>query len=618
MCGISGIFYKQPGKNNITADTMASVMCHRGPNHTGHYANKYISLAHNRLSILDLSENGNQPMTSACDKYVIVFNGQIYNFRELAEKYNFQLKSRTDTEVILQLFILKGDDFVYELNGMFAIGIYDVEKNMLHLYRDHLGIKPLFYLDNADFFIFGSELKSIINLPSIASKLTLDYNALTQYLHLGYIPTPNTIYREIRKFEQGSMMRVSTEKTEKEHWWKIDANIVVPQIISEEQEALMLMDDLLNDSVRRRLVSDVPLGSLLSGGIDSSLVTAIAAKHFGKQMDTFCIKFEYNQYDESIWASKIAQHIGTNHHELTITDKDAMNYLPVMIRQYDEPYGDTSAIPTMIVSKFASEHVTVTLSGDGGDELFHGYGSYLWAERLSKPYIRSLKPFIRAALNMGNNRTKRAAGLFRPNPSQESNIFSQEQSLFSVQELHKILNNQLFDIWKPDYFPLGRKVTPAERQAIFDLSYYLPDDLLVKIDRASMLFSLETRVPLLDHRFVELALNIDPQLKIKDGQGKYLLKKLLNRYVPEKLTDRPKHGFSMPLKEWMRNELKQIFSYYLSPEVVNKYKIFHPQETQKLVTRFYDKNESYLYNRLWLIASLHMWLEQSVFEQKLK
>lgn len=610
MSGISGIFYKTENQSKISEKTMAAAMLHRGGDFVGYYNNKHISIAHNRKLLMGAAADSNQPVVGECGGYVTALDGQIYNIREIATKYNLQLKTEADTEAIVKLFIVKGDDFITELNGSFALCIYSIEDNILRLYRDRLGIKPLFYADTNDFFVFGSELKSIATVPDIKPMLTINNNAIVQYLHLGYIPAPNTIYNEVRKFEQGSMMLISAKQTEKSRWWNIDSRVVTSKVISNKHEALELIDELLNDSVRQQLKNNVPLGALLSGGIDSSLVTAVAAKHSDKPIDTFCIRFENSRYDESIWAARIARHIGTKHHEFTVTAKEAIEYLPVMINQYDEPYGDTSAIPTMLVSKFASECVTVALSGDGGDELFHGYGSYLWANRLDKTYIKLLNPFIRTALKAGNDKCKRVAEMFRRSTSPESNIFSQEQSLFSYHELHKILSNPQFEIWKPDINVFERNISAAERQAIFDMLYYLPDDLLIKTDRGGMLFGLDIKPPLLDFRMVELALKIDPNLKIKDGKGKYLLRKLLNKYIPEDFTNRPKHGFSMPLEEWMRNELKETFAYYLSSEVVNRYNIFNCKEVRKLTIRFYNRNELWLYNRLWLIISVHLWMEQ--------
>jgi asparagine synthase (glutamine-hydrolysing) len=591
-------------------------MYHRGPNHTGYFTDEYVALAHNRLSILDLSEKAHQPMLSDCNRYVIIYNGEVFNFRELAKKYTLNLKSRSDTEVILKLFIINGMDFVQELNGMFAFAIYDREKMELFLYRDRLGIKPLYYTQNQDSFIFGSELKAIVALPEVSRTLEINHDAVSRYFHLGYIPSPITIYQNVYKLEPGSMLKVSLDNVQQRKWWGIDKHKLTEWTINDEQQAIHDLDELLTDAVKLRLISDVPIGTLLSGGVDSSLVSAIAAKHTTETLNTFCIRFEYGKYNESEWAKRIARHIGANHHELTVSAREAMDYLPLMIKHYDEPFGDTSAIPTMLVSKMASESVTVTLSGDGGDELFHGYGAHLWAERMSKPYINSFKGVIGTVLNLGDSRMQRASWMFQPNPNMQAHIFSQEQYLFSDSELDNLLNFELSAPWTPRIPPSLRKLSSAEIQAIYDMQYYLPDDLLTKVDRASMLFSLENRVPLLDYRVVEWSLNLNPKLKIKEERGKYLLRQLLSKYVPTNLFDRPKQGFAVPLKEWMRDDLKQTFLEYLNPDILTKYGFVNVETVEKLKTRFYDKKVDYLYNRLWLVAAFHMWLEQSVFNKK--
>ena len=611
MCGISGIYCNFRSSDIISAYRMASSMYHRGPDHTGYFTDEYIALAHNRLSIIDLSDKAHQPMLSKCGRYVISYNGEVYNFKELAQRYNLSLESRSDTEVILKLFIINGENFVAELNGMFAIALYDRQKMELFLYNDRLGIKPLFYSQSQDSFQFASELKAIVALPRIKHNLKINKDAISRYFHLGFIPAPYTIYDNVYKLEPGSMMKISIDNVKKRRWWEIDSSKISQNTIKNEAQAMEELDSLLNDSVKTRLISDVPVGTLLSGGIDSSLVSAIAAKHATNQLNTFCIRFEHERYNESEWAKKIAMHIGSKHHELTVTANEALDFLPKMISTYDEPFADTSAIPTMLVSKMAAEHVTVTLSGDGGDELFHGYGSHLWANRLSNPIISPFKGVIGTALSLGNSRLQRISSLFQINPNLQTHIFSQEQYLFTDSELAELLNIELATAWIPQSSLSERKLTPAETQAIFDTKYYLPDDLLAKVDRASMLFGLENRVPLLDYRITEWALNLDPKLKIKNGQGKYILKQLLSKYVPNELFNRPKQGFSVPLKEWMKNELYALFMDYLSPEMIRKFNVVNVKYVETLKTRFFIKNMDYLYNRLWLIAALHMWLSQT-------
>jgi len=591
-------------------------MYHRGPDHTGFFTDNFIALAHNRLSIIDLSSKGHQPMISRCKRYVITYNGEVFNFKELAQRYNLELESATDTEVILQLFILLGDDFVHQLNGMFAIAIYDREKMELSLFRDRIGIKPLYYAHTQEFFIFASELKAILALPEIARSLSLNHDVLPAYFQLGYIPSPHTIYHGIFKLEPGSYLKVSIDDFQKKRWWQIDDSKIAPTTLKDESLALEQLEELIESSVKLRLISDVAIGSLLSGGIDSTLVTYYAAKNHSQKLDTFCIRFEYDAYDESPWAAKIAQHIGTNHHEMTVTSAEALEMLPVMIRHYDEPYADSSAIPTMLVSKLASQHVKVALSGDGGDELFHGYGAYQWAQRLNNPVVKNLSGILGLGFYyLGNDRFRRISHLFQSNINQPLHIFSQEQYLFTGSETSELLNLEFVDIGYTSKSFRNRKLTPAEKQAIFDVYHYLPDDLLVKTDRASMLFSLENRVPLLDYRLVEWSLNLDPNLKIRQGKGKYLLRKLLEKNLPPQLFERPKKGFAVPLKIWMKNELKELFLDYLSADMIQKYHLVNVRQVENLKHKFYKHNHDYLYNRLWLIVALHMWLEQSVLKK---
>lgn len=591
---------------------MASTMYHRGPDHTGFFTDDFVALAHNRLSILDLSAKAHQPMLSRCKRYVIIYNGEVFNFRELQKKYNLILETTSDTEVILQLYILLGDEFVHQLNGMFAIAIYDREKFQLSLFRDRIGVKPLFYAHTKDFFTFASELKAIVALPEIARNLTMNRSALFRYFHVGYIPAPETIYKSIFKLEPGSHLKVSIDDFQTYRWWKIDEGKISSTTLNDEIQAITEFERLLEDSVRLRLISDVPVGCLLSGGIDSTLVTLFAARQSSQKLDTFCVRFEYDAFDESPWAAKIANFIGTNHHEMTVTAVDAQSLLPSVIQHYDEPYGDSSAIPTMLVSKLASNYVKVALSGDGGDELFHGYGAYRWSQRLTNPILTSFAPLFAFALySFGNDRMRRISHLFEPYENFHSHIFSQEQYLFTGAEAQELLNFEYPEYWNFSFKAKKRKLTPAEKQAIFDIFYYLPDDLLVKTDRASMFYSLENRVPLLDYRIVEWSLNLDPGLKIRKGTGKYLLRKVLEKNLPSELFNRPKKGFAIPLKLWMKDDLKQTFMDFLSPTMIQKYNLLEAKMVERLTNKFYRHNHDYLYNRLWLVAALNMWLEQS-------
>ncbi len=383
---------------------------------------------------------------------------------------------------------------------------------------------------------------------------------------------------------------------------------------SDEANTRRSLGILLEQAVKRRLVSDVPVGTFLSGGTDSSLVTAIAQKLTHQPVKTFSIGFKESKFDESQFARKVAEHLKTDHHEFILSQDDALERMEKILEVYDQPYADSSAIPTMMVSEMARKHVTVALSGDGGDELFMGYGMYNWARRLNNPWLASSRPLIHFLLNRHpDNRYKRAAHLFARHNSErkKSHIFSQEQYMFGEGELENLLQPG----WKRPVKLMEknrvrrRELSPQEEQALFDLKYYLKDDLLVKVDMASMRYGLEVRVPLLDHRVVQFALNIDQRLKVKGPVAKYILKEVLYSHVPAHLFDRPKWGFSIPLAGWLKKELRHLPEDYLSEESVAAAGVVDPAVVKKLKEQFFN-GADYLYNRLWLLVLLHKWLRE--------
>lgn len=607
MCGIAGIYHPK-GVHQETVKQMTDAISHRGPDAEGFFVDANFGLGHRRLSIIDLSTAANQPMQSSCGRYWMVFNGEVYNYREIAKDLDVRLKTTGDSEVILEAFAKWGSQMVAKLNGMFAIAIFDTTEKKLFLFRDRLGIKPLFIYQNEGVIAFASELKAIVALKS-QLKLTLNRQAIPYFLHLGYIPQPLSIYKEVEKFPSGSWAVADGNSVRVEEYWNPETKIT-SDLLSDEREAKQQLSQLLQDSVSRRLVSDVPFGTFLSGGIDSSLVTALAQNASSEKLKTFSIGFDDAKHDESGFARKVSEHLGTEHHEYRVTEKDALELITEIIPQYDEPYADSSAIPTMLVSKMARQEVTMTLSGDGGDELFHGYGMYNWAQRLANPAAQAFSWPLSKALSFGDDRYKRIAKVFDHSKSAQlhSHIFSQEQYMFSGSEIQ----NLLVDDSGTDYSILDMKVTlkrnlsPAEFQALFDIEFYLKDDLLTKVDRASMKYSLETRVPILDHTVVEFALNLDPKLKVKDGVTKYLLKQVLYDHVPKELFDRPKWGFSIPLDKWLKNELSYLVDEYLNEKVVTEIDVVKWSEVRILLTKW-NGGQSHLYNRIWLLILLHQW-----------
>jgi asparagine synthase (glutamine-hydrolysing) len=606
MCGIAGM-YDPKGVQQETLRQLSGAISHRGPDAEGFFVDENYGLAHRRLSIIDLSSASNQPMQSSCQRYWMVFNGEVYNFKELTKDLGANLKTTGDTEVILEAFAKWGPKMVKRLNGMFTIVIFDTQEKKLYLFRDRLGIKPLFVYRKNGILVFGSELKAITALPEL--QLTINQTAIPYFLHLGYIPEPISIYTEVEKFPAGCWAVFDGDQLKVEHYWSASEQ-VSENVISNEVEAKEQLSHLLEASVSRRLISDVPFGTFLSGGIDSSLVTALAQKSTSEKLKTFSIGFDDAKHDESGFASKVSEHLDTEHFEYRLTEKDALELVPEILPQYDEPYADSSAIPTMLVSKMARQEVTMTLSGDGGDELFHGYGMYSWAQRLNNPLVRAFRSPISAIMSLGEDRYKRIAKVFNYSESDHihSHIFSQEQYLFSAKEIDKLLVDSSLDTYDLLQMKarLKRDLYAAEKQALFDIRFYLKDDLLTKVDRASMRYSLETRVPLLDHTVVEFALNLDPDLKIKGGVAKYLLKEVLYDHVPKHIFERPKWGFSIPLDKWLKNELSYLVDEYLNQKVVSETGIFKWTAVDSILNRW-RQGQNHLYNRVWSMILLHQW-----------
>ena len=606
MCGIAGI-YNPKGVHQEMVKQMTDAISHRGPDAEGFFVDGAFGLGHRRLSIIDLSIAANQPMQSSCGRYWMVFNGEVYNYREVAKELDIQLKTTGDSEVILEAFAKWGPQMVNRLNGMFTMAIFDTSEKELFLFRDRIGIKPLYVYRNNGIIAFGSELKAITALKEL--KLTVNQQAIPYFLHLGYIPQPLSIYNEVEKFPSGSWAVTDGDSFQVKQYWN-PKDKIASTIISDEVEAKAQLSELLQASVSRRLMADVPFGTFLSGGIDSSLVTALAQNSSSEKLKTFSIGFDDAKHDESGFARQVSEHLETEHHEYRVTEKDALELVTDILPQYDEPYADSSAIPTMLVSKMARQEVTMTLSGDGGDELFHGYGMYNWAERLANPAIHALGWPISKVLSFGDDRYKRIAKVFDTSNSTQrhSHIFSQEQYMFSGAEINRLLVNQ-----EQNNFSLlamgnslSRKLSPADFQALFDIDFYLKDDLLTKVDRASMKYSLETRVPILDHTVVEFALNLDPKLKVKDGVQKHLLKEVLYDFVPKEIFDRPKWGFSIPLDKWLKKDLSFLIDEYLSEQKVKEIGVVKWKEVETLKRKF-TLGQTHLYNRIWLLILLHQW-----------
>ena len=610
MCGIAGYYSTNQVFASEELEAMTSCIAYRGPDADGFFSTSFCGLAHRRLKIIDLSNAANQPMTSHSGRYVMVFNGEIYNYNDLRREFQIKAHTTSDTEIILELFELLGVERAVSLcNGMFAIALYDTQTNALTLIRDRMGIKPLFYYWDGKNFAFASEIKSLLTLSYIQKNKYINTGAISTFLHLGYTGVEETMYTNMYKLPAGSYLHIHKQTMNIQSYWNILEKIK-PECTTDFVEARETLRDLIEQSVRYRLQSDVDFGCFLSGGIDSSIVAAVAQRNLSSRLKTFTIGFENAKHDESAHAQKIADFLGSEHHELRVTQEHARSLVDKLLTVYDEPYADSSAIPTMLVSELAGRSVSMTLSGDGGDELFMGYGAYSWAERLHKPFWQLAHLPVSMLLALGNNRHKRAGMVFQY-PSKAhipSHIFSQEQGYFSRAEIQSILTCP-----KPiavDEYPnqISRVLTPSENQALFDMRYYLCDDLLTKVDRATMQYSIESRVPLLDYTIVEFALNLSPKLKQHNGISKYLLKQVLYEYIPAELFNRPKWGFSIPLDSWLLGDLQYLIHDYVSQEMIEKYGVFRWDEVQKLKQRFLFKGHHYLYNRLWLIITMQRFL----------
>lgn len=609
MCGVFGYIDNKGVFSSESLKAMSELLKHRGPDAEGFFVQENIGLGHRRLSIIDLSSAANQPMFSHCGRYAMVFNGEIYNYQEIAEELkrlnpSIHFNTHSDSEVILEAFATWGNHFVNKLNGMFVIVIFDRQEKKLFLFRDRVGIKPLYYYLENDCFVFASELKAISNLTEIKEKLHTEYKAVNYFLHLGYIPEPYSIYKNIYKFPSGAYAEIPThsalpERLKTISYWKPEEKIL-SEVISNEQEAKEKLKELLISSVKYRMISDVPFGTFLSGGIDSSLVTAVAQSISSKPVKTFSIGFNESSFNEAPYARAVAEYLGTDHHEFFIKEQQAFDLIPEIPSVYDEPFADSSAIPTMLVSKLAKEHVTMTLSGDGGDELFMGYGAYKWAERLNNPLTKTFRKPLSSILSLCGDKYERASWVLNyPDKSNiPSHIFSQEQYFFSRKELRMLLDPGILSETEMEesFQHLSRSLYPSEQQALFDLKYYLKDDLLVKVDRASMHYALETRVPLLDYRIVEFALNLSPELKRKGITTKYLLKQVLYDFVPEKFFMRAKQGFALPLRSW-------IHHINLDTESA-AFDLFNRKKLNNYISKHLDNDPGIFYNKKWLLYLL--------------
>ncbi len=611
MCGIGGIYGQSKPDIRERLREMSEAIQHRGPDADGYFLNHSCGLLHRRLSIIDPSEHANQPLFSQDRRFCIVFNGEIYNFRELKSRLDGPFTTASDTETVLLAYQKWGIDCLKELNGMFAFAIYDALRDELVLCRDRLGIKPLYYHYADGQLCFSSELRGLLASGLFPEKPVLDSKAVHAFLHLGYIPDPASIYEGIRKLPPASWMKISVKGMEIHPYWEAETFATYNDPCT-EWEAESRLRKILEESVQKHMISDVPFGVFLSGGVDSGLVAAIAQKHSPSPLTSFTIGFEDTAHDESRHAEAIAKKLGTHHHCFRFTWQDALAKVTEGMEMFDEPFADSSFLPVMLISEKAAEQVKMVLTGEGGDELFYGYGAYAWAKRLESPLRRQLWRTARPFLPLLGSRGNRVRHLLRPgSPGYTmAHLFSQEQYLFSQKELGNLLLSPLNPAYIPadERYNIGNPATAADRQALFDLQHYLPGDLLTKVDRASMHYGLECRVPLLDHVLVEFALSLPLHLKQNGTTWKWLLKQSLYHYLPAEWFDRPKQGFSIPLSHWLKNELRYLSDTLLNDEALHQTGILNINFVNHLKNEFYLRNQTYLYNRIWLLIVLQHWL----------
>lgn len=626
MCGIAGkISLENREISTQEVETMNDAIKHRGPDDGGAYISpdRKVGLGHRRLSIIDLSPLGHQPMRYL-DRYEIVFNGEIYNFQEkraelLKEGYTFA--SHSDTEVILALFDKYGEKCLQYLRGMFAFAIYDEQKHTLFAARDRVGKKPFKYFFDGKVFMFASELKAILTQPEYSREP--DYEAIHHYLTLQYVPAPLTGFKDIKKLEPAHFLSLdlSTGTLRNEQYWKLDYSEKLDLPESEWKKQII---DKLDESTHLRMISDVPIGAFLSGGVDSSAVVAMMARHSDKPIKTFSIGFKEEKYNELPYARMIAEKFKTEHTEF-IVEPHAIDLLPMLVKQYEEPYADSSALPTYYVSKLTREHVTVALNGDGGDENFGGYTRYAafqistyldhldFLNRLAgKPLTGFLTKNIRTTFFDRLHRFSRSlSDDYRRRYFSYTAYFTNEQkaNLYTDEFKAKVWNDDTYDIIASRFLESGSK-NRTEQAVYADLVTYLPEDLLAKVDIATMTVALEGRSPFLDHELLELSAKIPFNLKLKGfNNKKYILKEALRDIIPDEVMFRPKMGFGVPIDAWFRGELKDYASGKLLDGQLVKRGLFKRQAIENIL-HSHAATQVNFSPHIWALLTLELWFEE--------
>ena len=638
MCGIAGYIGEIKNPSDCLTK-MAQAINHRGPDSNGLWIGQEgIGLAHTRLSILDLSTAGHQPMHSVSGNYVLIFNGEIYNHEylrsELESISNRNWLGHSDTETLLASIEEWGiEDTLAKVKGMFAIALWDKKSKNLYLSCDRIGEKPLYYGWVNQQFVFASELKSIKQFP--AFKNEIDRNSLAMFLRFNSIPAPYSIYENIYKLEPGQIIKIhsKSKQVQKNSFWSIEEvykNGNMNKFTGTSKEAVDKLEHLLSSAVSSQMQSDVPLGAFLSGGIDSSTIVALMQSFSNSKVNTFTIGFSSKEYDEAKHAAKVAKYLGTDHYDKYVTDSDALNVIPNLPNIYDEPFADSSQIPTFLVSEFAKQKVTVALSGDAGDELFGGYNRYIFSEKTLNTIFKApsiIKKLISKSIfsiseekwssllsshlnnrfaNIGNKIYKTADILSSKNVRDlhlklVSQIYNPSEWLKNANEYKSKLNDDIVRF---------EELNSIESMMAYDLISYLPTDILTKVDRAAMSVSLETRIPFLDLDVIEFSASLPVEFKIRNGVSKWALREVLYRYVPKDLIERPKMGFGVPLAEWLRGPLKDWAESLLDEKRLQHEGFFNVEFVRDKWLEHLSGNRNWSF-QLWNVLIFQAWLENN-------
>lgn len=612
MCGIAG-FVGSQDESRLRA--MVDAVKHRGPDHSGFLVRDDVALGHARLSIIDTTSGANQPMVSADGRFALVFNGEIYNFAELRtglEKNGYTFRTTSDTEVALALYEREGSACFSKMHGMFAIALYDFASRTLVLARDRMGEKPLYWTQQGGTFLFASELGGI--LASGVVRKEVDLTALGQYLQFDYVPTPKSIVRGVQKLAPATVLTFRNGEVTKEKFWMPLANV---ERLS-EKEAIERLDETLREAVARELVSDVPLGVFLSGGIDSSTVAYYAQAESSRSVETFSIGFDDPSFDESSFAREVAAHLGTNHHEEIVRAEDALALVPTLGETLSEPVADASIIPTLLLSRFARKSVTVALGGDGGDELFAGYPTFQ-GESLYRALPSPLRRALRSAAdklpashenfsfsyNLKKLLSSDEEGAVRRHLEWLGAFDQSARSALAAGALKSAVAVDVFEDIEQSLLDFTQE-DEGNRLLFAYARSYLMDQVLVKVDRASMHYALETRAPFLDHAVVDLAFSLPYSLKYRHGTTKYLLKRLMEGKLPSHIVHRKKKGFGIPLARWLAGPLAPLLDELLSPEALRAHGFFNAEEVTRLIEEHQSGRKD---NRkeLWNLMTFQLW-----------